>query len=124
MKKRVRISSHAVDRYLQRVDRRVSRRQAASVIDEIIRSGRCRPVPRRWMKTVKPGPGLLFVLSADHPGVALAVRDRTVVTVYSKSTCRSWNQAAPEETGRSSRGCRKARGIQRRAGLTPSQIAA
>ena len=123
--RKLHITKHALDRYAQRVDGAATTTTARRVIEEVAQTGRARPVPRRWMRTVRPAPGLAFIYSATHPGICLAVKDRTIVTVYSRSTCKSWLKAAAvsEQAGRSGRGRSRARS-RPRADLAPSRLAA
>ena len=123
--KKLHVTRHAVDRYIQRVDGRATRREARREIDHIAQGGKARPVPRRWMRSVRPSAGLAFVYSSDNPGVCLAVKDGVVVTVYSRSTCKRWQAAAArtELTGRSGRGRRRTR-ARLRIDLAPSRFAA
>ena len=120
---RVRITGHAIDPYIERVDGGATRATARDVIGRVVDGGKARPVPRGWMRTVRASPGLAFVYSADHPGVCLALKDDTVVTVYSRSACKRWEAAAAvaRPGGRSGRGCGKGR-AGRRLDLAPSRL--
>lgn len=86
---RPRLTAHAVARYIDRVDRTASRRQAAEAISQIIQRGRARSTPRHWMRgLVRPTPGLRFIYLAEQPGVCALVIDGAVVTIITRRLCR------------------------------------
>lgn len=114
----VRVTKHARERYIERVDRRAGHDQAEAVIRKIALGGRARATPRHWMRMVDPSPGARFIYCADHPHVCLMVRDHSVVTVFSKPVCRRWARLAGPQGGRGRGGSGEARG-RRRAEPTP-----
>jgi len=83
------ISEHAISRYLERVDRTISRREARIAISRVVSLGRTRSVPRHWMRRngIEPRPGVVFVYCSRRPGVCLIVRDGTVLTVITRRLC-------------------------------------
>jgi hypothetical protein len=91
-----RVTHHAVDRYLERVDPAATRRQAAEAIRRIVGLGNARSTPRHWMRDlVRHTPGLRFVYLAEQPGVCALVVDGAVVTILTRQLCRrrSWYPA-------------------------------
>jgi hypothetical protein len=85
---RVAVSSHAVDRYIERVDRRASRQEALFGLGQIVALGRSRPLPRHWLRDhVAPAAGLTFLTWCQRPGICLLVRDGVVVTVITRAMC-------------------------------------
>jgi hypothetical protein len=80
------VSRHAVDRYRERVDRSVSTSTARRAIRQILRAGRWRPTPRKWMRHVRKTPGLRFVYWHERPHICLLVLEGTVVTVLTRSS--------------------------------------
>ena len=85
-----RVSRHAVERYIERVDPRLDARQAAEAIREIWRSGRARPRPRWWSSRMGERPGTRYVYSAADADVCLIAAGRCVVTVQSRAICHEW----------------------------------
>jgi hypothetical protein len=84
----VAVSTHVVDRYVQRVDGRASRIEARLAVAQIASLGRARPVPRHWLRDhVPPSPGLLFVTWSERPEVCLLVRGGVVVTLITRAMC-------------------------------------
>lgn len=85
---RVAISTHAVERYVQRVDGNASRQEARLAVTQIASLGRLRPVPRHWLRDhVPPSPGLLFVIWSERPDICLLVRENVVVTIITRAMC-------------------------------------
>jgi hypothetical protein len=85
---RVEVSSHAVDRYVQRVDSHASRQEARLAVMQIASLGRLRAVPRHWLRRhVQPCCGLLFLTWNHRPEICLLVRDGVVVTVITRAMC-------------------------------------
>ena len=83
------ISAHAIDRWIERVDRTMSRPEARLAIVRFASLGKVSEKPRRWMRRV-PQPGDRYIYSASRPGICLVVAaDRTVVTVYSRDSASS-----------------------------------
>jgi hypothetical protein len=83
------ITAHAIERYRERVDSSVSRRQALRAIRAILVGATSRSRPRHWTK-VDTRPGCRYLYSAAHADVCLVVRGGAVVTVFSRSSCSSW----------------------------------
>lgn len=85
---RVVVSTHAAQRYQERVDRSASLTEARSAVTQIASLGKARPVPRHWMRgDVEPSPGLLFLIWSRRPDLCLLVRDGVVVTLITRSMC-------------------------------------
>jgi hypothetical protein len=80
-----RISSHAIERWQQRVDAQATFAVARLALGEFLASGRVRPTPRSWMREVAPAPGLRFVYSARRPGLCVLVRNGAAVTVVTRT---------------------------------------
>lgn len=78
------VSLHAVNRWIERVDSRLTRRQALEQIEEFVSKGSASARPRQWMKNHRASHGRSFVYWHEYPGVALVVRDGAVMTVLSK----------------------------------------
>ena len=79
---------HAIKRFQQRVSA-VSFDEAKRCILEAATCATVRGTPRRWTP-VAPSPGLKFAYPTQLPGVCFLVRGGAVVTIYERSTCRSW----------------------------------
>jgi len=90
-----RISRHAVDRYRQRV-RNVTPSEAVQRLADLAADSTRRPTSRRWTE-VAPGPGVLFLYPHDDSDVCLVMKDRTIVTVFSRVVCLTWR--TPQESG-------------------------
>ncbi len=82
----IRISRHAIDRYLGRVDRTADRSMAFQAIAAMLASGTVRTTPRWWM-TCRLAPGTRLVYSAVNPDVCLIVNEGTVVTLITRALC-------------------------------------
>jgi hypothetical protein len=96
----LRISNHAVHRWRERVESSCRSDQARQSLTRFVQEGRSRPTPRRWMKEVKPAPGLRFIYAADRPGVCVLARDGTAMTVLTRSLCRGGRQPRASAPGR------------------------
>ena len=83
------VTAHAIERYQDRVDSCVSRREALRAIREILARANRRSRPRHWTK-VDARPGCRYLYSADHPDVCLVLRGGAVVTVFSRASCSAW----------------------------------
>jgi hypothetical protein len=83
-----RVSRHAIQRYLERVDDSLSPAKARRAVQEILRAGRSRSTPRRWTQHVRATPGLRFVYWHERPDICLLVLDGTVVTVLTRARSR------------------------------------
>ena len=64
--------------------------QAIQALTTIALRGRRRPTARRWMRGTATQPGAIFVYAALVPGVCLVMRERAVITVFSRPSCRAW----------------------------------
>jgi hypothetical protein len=85
---RVVVSTHAVKRYQERVDRSASLTEARLAIAQIASLGKARSVPRHWMRgDVEPSPGLVFLIWSRRPDLCLLVRDGVVVTLITRAMC-------------------------------------
>jgi hypothetical protein len=81
----MRITTHAVERWIQRVDPRASVLEARFALEQFVALGRMRPVPRHWMRgQVRQEPGTCFIYNATHPGACAVVTNTVVVTVVTK----------------------------------------
>ena len=83
------VTAHAIERYQDRVDSCVSRREALRAIREILARANRRSRPRHWTK-VDARPGCRYLYSADHPDICLVLRGGAVVTVFSRASCSAW----------------------------------
>lgn len=83
------VTAHAIERYQDRVDPYVSRRDALRAIREILTHAKGRSRPRHWTK-VDARPGCRYLYSADCPGICLVLRGGAVVTVFSRVSCSAW----------------------------------
>lgn len=94
------ITRHAVDRYIERVERTASASLAHQRISNILLGGRCRSTPRHWMRgQAHITPGLRFVYWTGQPDVCLLVLDGAVVTVLTRRLSRRWRREAGVEPG-------------------------
>src|SRR3954453_9936480 len=84
-----RITSHVVDRFIERVDPTASRAHARRVLTEFLTRGKCRTTPRHWMDHVSPARGKRFIYWADLPGVCLVVIDGVAVTLLTRDLVRA-----------------------------------
>ncbi len=89
---------HSVQRFQERVAP-VTAAEAARRIRELCAEATVLRRPRRWTPA-SAGPGLTFLYPAALPGVCLLVRDGAVLTVFERSTARSWVCAAESTGGR------------------------
>jgi hypothetical protein len=78
-----RITTHARERWQERVDPALAPHQAREGLAEFIANGRIRPRPRHWTD-VDPEPGLAFVYWWARPDVVALIREATVVTVIGR----------------------------------------
>jgi hypothetical protein len=86
---RPRITRHAIDRYIGRVDHAASHDEAQRCIARIIEGGHVRSTPRHWMRAgARLTPGLRFVYWAGQADVCLLVLDGAVITVITRALCR------------------------------------
>jgi hypothetical protein len=88
------ISSHAVDRYRERVDRRASVAEARLALMQIAGCGRARPQPRHWLRRfVSSSPGLRFIIWSHRPDICLLAREGVVLTVFTRAMCPAVDRA-------------------------------
>lgn len=85
---KVRLSSHAIQRWCERVNTGATLTEARFELGQFISRGRVRATPRHWTDAA-PAPGLTFVYWAQRPSVCALVRAGVVVTVLTRSLCRS-----------------------------------
>lgn len=100
-----RITQHAVQRFIERVDRAATPSVAASRIAAMLENGRVRPNPRWWTGS-RPEPGTMFVYSADEPEACLLATRDAVVTVVSRDLCATTRRKR-EALGRHARSGRR-----------------
>src|ERR1051326_5684282 len=81
---RVRLSAHAVRRWVERVDPGASQIEARFALGQLISNGRVRETPRHWTD-VDPVPGLTFVYWSQRPTVCALIVDGVVVTVLTRT---------------------------------------
>jgi len=86
-RRNVNLSAHALSRWTERAQVVRNPARARIELGEFVARGRRRPTPRRWT-TVHPYPGLTFIYWAERSDLVALVKDRTVVTVLSRSVCR------------------------------------
>lgn len=80
-----RVTQHAIERYMTRVDPWASRERARACVEQIVACGHVRPTPRHWMRhRVGMTPGLRFVYWAEQPDVCALVLDGSVVTMVNR----------------------------------------
>lgn len=91
---RVRLSTHAVQRWCERVDPGASLLEARLALGQLVSNGRVRATPRHWTDA-DPAPGLSFVYWAQRPTICALIVDGVVVTVLTRELCRS---TAPRST--------------------------
>lgn len=95
----IRISSHAIARYSERVDRSAARTAAFQAIAEMLAAGTVRTTPR-WWTTCRLEPGTRLVYSAVNPDVCLIVKNDTVVTLVTRDLCApSRSMGRPSRSG-------------------------
>lgn len=83
-----RVSTHAIERYVERVDSLAAPAAAAAEIYAVAVGGRSRPTPRRWMRRARKTPGVRFVYDARRPGVCAVVMSGVIVTVVASPRAR------------------------------------
>lgn len=89
-----RITQHAIQRFIERVDHSASPIEAAGRIHAMLDHGKTRPTARRWTGS-RSTPGTTLVYSADEPEACLLTTREAVVTVMSRDLCAaSWRQSA------------------------------
>ena len=86
---RVFVTLHAIERCQQRVAPDLTIDEIRALLLTMVSSGRVRTTPRKWTKgSVSLTPGLRFVYWSELPDVCGLVRDGTLVTVVTRTTCR------------------------------------
>jgi len=93
------ISSHAKQRYVERVEPSLSLALAGRHLRRFVAVGRARPKPRHWMARAHSSPGTRFIYWSKRPGVCAIVRNGVVVTVLTADLC----HAAPHRHPRGAR---------------------
>lgn len=94
-----RITEHAIQRYITRVDGSASKEEARSRVEWIITRGRIRSTPRHWMRSSsRTTPGLRYVYCWQQPDVCALVLDGAVVTVLTHELCRPLRLTVAHET--------------------------
>lgn len=83
----VRITSHAIERWQQRVDPSAIWLSAHLTLRRLLNTGRSRPNPRHWMRR-PTDPGTTFVFNARQPGVCVIVTNGAAVTVITRELAR------------------------------------
>jgi len=84
------VSSHAIDRYQQRVRPTSTRLEALAEIRAIASRAKARPRPRWWTRVAGERPGCRYLYCASRPGVCLVVKDGVVLTIFSRQVCAQW----------------------------------
>lgn len=80
------VALHAAERWMQRVDRGASIREANFAVQRFVALGRVRPTCRHWMRgRVRQEPGTVFVYNAERPDVCAVVVQGVVVTVLTRA---------------------------------------
>lgn len=92
---------HAIQRYQERVAA-VTTAEAARRIRAHASGSTVLRRPRPWTPA-SAAPGITFLYPPDLPGVCFLVRDGAVLTVFERSTVRSWVRAAEVSQGKRSR---------------------
>jgi hypothetical protein len=90
----VRISSHAIDRYRDRVDLKADRRSAFAAIGAMLAAGTVRTTPH-WWTTCRLEPDTRLVYSAVNPDVCLIIKNGTVVTLVTRALCAPSRSVTP-----------------------------
>jgi hypothetical protein len=85
----VRLTQHAIDRYLQRIDTTATTTEARFVLGRLVCLGCVRSTPRHWMRHIQKTPGLLFIYWAELPGVCGLVLDGALITLITRELCRA-----------------------------------
>jgi hypothetical protein len=93
----IRITTHTIERWQQRVDPASSWLAAHLAIRKLLNTGRSRPTPRHWMRRPVE-PGTTYVFNASYPGACVIVADETAVTIITRELVRS-TPARPSRSG-------------------------
>lgn len=109
----MRVTSHAVARYLERAQRE-SWEQARRELQDFVEHGKVRPRPRSWTKHMTLNPGTNFMYCAKYPDVALIVRDGAAVTTVTRSAVKGWELNFKQGGHDGGRDTRRARVSRRR----------
>ena len=122
----VRLTRHAVARYIERVDPRATAAQATEALVALVAGGRVRATPRHWMRQTQSEDGTRYLYHAETPGVCILVRGGSAITVLTRELIRgSDNRGRYEQhqhrERRDRRGERRQRS-QRRGYSTRHQI--
>lgn len=86
------IAGHAIERFQERVAP-VPKQRVIEILAAIAKTATVRSKPRHWMSgTVEDRPGTTYLYNSRIPDICLVVRDRCVVTIFTRNICRSWRQ--------------------------------
>jgi hypothetical protein len=86
----LRLSSHSVSRFKERVRPDLTEAEAVAELASLAGSARARSTPRWWMRDrISCRPGSRFLYPACEPRACLIVRGGAVVTVYARHMFRS-----------------------------------
>lgn len=85
---RIRLSAHVVQCWCERVDPGATQLEARFALAQLVSNGRVRATPRHWTDA-DPAPGLTFVYWAQRPSICVLIVDGVVVTVLTRTLCRS-----------------------------------
>ncbi len=86
--RKIEVSLHAIDRWVERVDPDSTRSVASVAIAHILATGRVRPTPRHWLRR-SATPGTTYAFSAAFPGVCVIVSNSTAVTIITRNLVRT-----------------------------------
>lgn len=83
------LTSHAVKRWIERVDDTLTPPQAASAVRDFLSHATLRNKPRRWMPRHAQlhGVGTRYAYCWRYPRVCIVVDDGTAITVLTKELC-------------------------------------
>jgi|GEM_PF-4136016 len=82
----IRITSHALERFQERVNPIATRQAAFGAIRDLLAYGVARTTPR-WWTTARPEPGVRYVYSDLDPDLCLVVTADAAVTVLTRDLC-------------------------------------
>jgi hypothetical protein len=80
------ITQHAIQRFIERIDRSATPARAWQRIAEMAAAGTVRPKPR-WWTDCRSAPGTVFIYWADQPSACLVATHEAIVTVVSRDLC-------------------------------------
>ena len=82
----IRVTSHALERFQERVSPVATRQAAFGAIRDLLAYGVARTTPR-WWTTARPGPGVRYVYSDLDPDLCLVLNGDAVATVLTRDLC-------------------------------------